>query len=154
MKKGTTLFLNLVVLLMGVIVLALCIFALPAGISSEKTGAYRPILVGMYVPAVPFFIAIFQGLMLLSYIDKNKVFSELSIKALKNIKYCAVAICALYTAGMPYIFYVADKDDAPGVAAIGFVFIFASLVVATASGIFQNLLQNVVNIKLENDLTV
>ena len=153
-KQGSTLFLKIVIYFIGAAVLALCIFALPAGISSDKTGYYRPILIGMYIPAVPFFTALYQSIKLLRYIDKNKVFSELSVKALKNIKYCAVAICVLFGLGMPYIFYAADRDDAPGVVLIGLVIIFASIVIAAASGLFQSLLQNAVDIKSENDLTV
>ena len=154
MKRGSTLFLRIVISLIALVVLALCIFALPQGIRSDEAGAYRPILIGMYLPAIPFFIALYQAMKLLVYIDKNKVFSSVSVKALKNIKYCSFIISSLYILGMPYIFYVADKDDAPGVALIGFVFIFASLVVGTAAAVFQNLLQNVIDIKSENDLTV
>jgi hypothetical protein len=154
MKKGSTLFLKTVICLIGIIVLTLCVLVLPAGIRTDEIGAYRPILIGMYLTAIPFFIALYQAMKLLNYIDKNRVFSHDSIKALKNVKYCAFAICAMYTAGMPYIFYVAQMDDAPGVAAIGFIFIFASLVVATAVAVFQNLLQNVLDIKSENELTV
>src|SRR5688572_3266579 len=138
MKQGSTLFLRIVIALIGIAVAALCIFVLPAGFRSDEAGDYRPILLGMYVPALPFFIALYQGFKLLNYIDKNNVFSELSIKALRIIKYCGFAICALYTLGMPYIFYVADKDDAPGVTLIGFVFIFGSLVVGTAAAVFKN----------------
>jgi hypothetical protein len=154
MKRGSTLILKIVIILIALGVLALCVFVLPTGIRSDEVGDYLPILMGMYVPAIPFFIALYQAIKLLNYIDRNKVFSEVSVKALKHIKYCAIAICVLYTAGMPYIFYVADKDDAPGVVAIGFVFIFASLVVAAAAAVFQRLLQNVLDIKSENDLTV
>lgn len=154
MRLDSALFLRLVISLIGIAVLALCIFVLPAGIRSEEAGGYRPILIGMYVPAIPFFIALYQAMKLLNYVNRNKVFSKLSVKVLKNIKYCAISISALYTAGMPYIFYVADKDDAPGVAAIGFVIIFTSLVVASAAAVFQSLLQKVVDIKSENDLTV
>jgi len=154
MKLDSTLFLKFIVVLIGIIVLALCIFLLPAGIRTDQTGLYRPILLGMYLPAIPFFIALYQALKLLSYIDRNKVFSKSSVKTLRFIKYCAIIISGLYTAGMPYIFYVADKDDAPGVAAIGFVIIFASFVIATAAAVFQRLLQNAVDIKSENDLTV
>lgn len=154
MKQGSTLFLKAVILLIGIAVLALCIFVLPAGIMSDETGAYRPILIGMYVPTIPFFIALYQGFKLLGYVDKNKVFSDKSVKALKYIKYCAFMVSGLYALGMPYIFYVADKDDAPGVVLIGFIFIFAPLVVATAAAVFQRLLQNVIDIKSENELTV
>jgi hypothetical protein len=146
-------FLRIVIILFGLAVLLLCTLVLPAGIMSDS-GDYRPILIGMYVPAIPFFIGLHQGLKLLNHIDNNKVFSEASVKALKTIKYCALTVSALYALGMPYIFYVADKDDAPGVVAIGFIFIFASLAVGAAAGVFQNLLQNVLNIKSENELTV
>lgn len=154
MKLGSTSILKGAVILIGLIVLAICIFALPAGISSDNTGDYRPILLGMYVPAIPFFIALHQALKLLSYIDRGKVFSELSITALKNIKYCALTISGLYAAGMPLIFNVADKDDAPGAVLIGLVVIFGSFVIATVAAVFQRLLQNAIDIKSENDLTV
>lgn len=156
MKQGSTIFLRGVVILIGLIVLLLCVFALPRLISLELAGDfdYGAIFLGMYVPAIPFFFALYQALKLLNYIDKNKAFSWASVNALKNIKYCALAISGLYAAGMPYIFYVADKDDAPGVAAIGFVIIFASLVIATAAAVFQRIFQNAVDIKSENDLMV
>lgn len=156
MKIGSTFILRSVILLIGLTVLALCVVGLPVLIKSELTGDfdYGFIFLGMYVPAIPFFIGIYQALKLLSYIDKNKAFSQPAVNALKYIKYCAFAISALYVLGMPYIFYVADKDDAPGVAAIGFVIIGASFVVATAAAVFQRLFQNAVDIKSENDLTV
>ncbi len=154
MKTGSTFFLRAVVFLLGAIVLALCVFVLPLGIIGDKTGLYRPLLLGMYIPAIPFFFALHQSLKLLSYIDKNSAFSKLSVDALKKITYCGIAISGLYTVGMPYIFYVADKDDAPGAAAIGFVIIFASAVIAVFAGLLQKLLRNAIAIKEENELTV
>lgn len=154
MYKTSTTILKLIIVLIGLTVLVLCVFVLPRGILSEHSGMYRPLLIGMYIPAIPFFIALYQGYKLLQYINKSNIFSEISINALGKIKYCAIAICALYTLGMPYIFYLAQRDDAPGVAAIGFIFIFTSLIVATVSAIFQKMLKNVISIKSENDLTV
>ncbi|HLL61282.1 MAG TPA: DUF2975 domain-containing protein [Candidatus Nitrosocosmicus sp.] len=154
MKLDSTLFSRIVITLIGLAVLALCVFLLPAGISSDNTGMYRWILLGLYVPAIPFFYALYQTLKLLNYIDHNKVFSEESVNALMNIKYCAILISGLFAAGMPYIFYVADKDDAPGVVAIALIIIFASMVITTAAAVFQRLLRSAVDIKLENDLTV
>lgn len=154
MYNISTTILKLIILLIGLVVLVLCIFVLPKGIISENASMYRPLLIGMYIPAIPFFIALYQGFKLLQYINKKNIFSELSIKALGKIKYCAIVICVLYIMGMPYIFYLAQRDDAPGVAAIGFIFIFTSLVVATASAIFQKILKNVADIKSENDLII
>ncbi len=154
MNRGSTMFLKGVIGLIGLVVLIFCVYVLPKGISSDQTGYYRPILIGMYIPAIPFFIALYQAFGLLVLIDKNKAFSNLSVKALKNIKYCAIAISGLYILGMPYIYYAADRDDAPGVVAIGFVIIFASFVIAGFAGVLQSLLQNAMDIKSENDLTV
>lgn len=153
-QLGSTLILRIVILLFGALVAFLCLFLLPKGIMSDETGMYRPLLIGMYIPAVPFFIALYQGMKLLHLIDKNKVFSESSVKALRYIQYCGFTIGALYALYMPYIFQVADRDDAPGVALLGFVFVFASFVVGAAAAVFQKLLQNVIDIKSENELTV
>ena len=154
MKLGSTHILRGVVILLGLIVLALCAIVLPAGIASDNTGYYWPILLGLYIPAIPFFYALHQTLKLLSYIDKHKAFSKLSVMALKNIKNCGLAISGLFLLGMPYIFYAADRDDAPGVVLVGLIIIGASFVVATAAAVFQRLVQNAVDIKTENDLTV
>ncbi|HET8574797.1 MAG TPA: DUF2975 domain-containing protein [Candidatus Paceibacterota bacterium] len=154
MKKGSTWFLRGVVCLVGIAALALCLFVLPIGLRGDATGMYKPIVLGMYVSAIPFFWALYQTLKLLGYVDKNTAFSELSVRALKNIKYCAFVVSGLYTIGTPYIFHVADKDDAPGVVAITLVIIFASFVIAVFAAVLQRLLQNAIEIKSENDLTV
>ncbi len=154
MERGSTFFLRVAIVMIGLIVLGLCVFALPQTIGSFDIGGYDPILLGMYIPAIPFFIALHQGWKLLGNIDKNEAFSVSSVGAFRTIKYCALTISGLYAAGMPYVFYVADKDDAPGVVAIGIVIIGASFVIATAAAVFQKLVQNAVDIKSENDLTV
>ena len=108
----------------------------------------------MYAAAIPFYFALYQAFKLLSYIDKNKAFSELSVKALKNIKYCAITISSLYVLGMPLFYLMAKKDDAPGIILIGLVIIFASMVIAVFAAVLQRLLQEAIDIKSENDLTV
>jgi len=153
MKQGSTLFLKSVIYLIGFAVLAVCVII--GGVSiSGNAGVYLPILLIMGVAAIPFFFGLYQGLLLLSYIEKGTAFSELSVKAIKNIKHCAFTISVLYAAGMPYIIYVADKDDAPGAVVIGLIFIFAPLITSVFAAVFQKLLQSAIDIKSENDLTV
>jgi hypothetical protein len=154
MKRGSTMFLRATIILIGLVVLALCVIALPAGLMSDNTGYYRPVLLGLYVPSIPFFVALYQAVILLNLIDKNNAFSERSVAALKRIKFCAIIISALFFVGMPYIFQVADKDDAPGVVLIGLVIIGASSVIATFAAVLQKLLQSGTELKSENDLTV
>lgn len=156
--KRETLFLKIAVFLIGTPVLALCVFGLPwlakDAAGSELAYLINGILVVMYVSAIPFFVALYQAIRLLSYIDKNNAFSELSVKALKNIKYCATTITTLYVAGMPLFFLMGEIDDAPGVVVIGMMFIFAPLVIAVFAAVLQKLLKNAIDIKSENDLTV
>ncbi|MBU7005959.1 DUF2975 domain-containing protein [Phosphitispora fastidiosa] len=157
--KRETLFLKVVVFLIGIAVLALCIFGLPVLAEFEEwipELAYLqyPFLTGVYAAAIPFFFALYQTLKLLSYIDKNEAFSELSVKALKNIKYCAITISILYMVEMPVLFLIAQADDAPGLVALGLVIIFASFVIAVFAAVLQKLLKSAIDIKTENDLTV
>lgn len=156
MKNGSTLILKLVLTVIALMLISLCVIILPQVIAAELKGDfdYLPILLGLYMPAIPFFLALYQAFKLLNFIDKNKTFTEAAVTTLKNMKLCGIAISALFAAMMPYVFSIAQQDDAPGLAAIGFAFIFASGVVATAAGVFQRLLQNAVDIKKENDLTV
>ncbi|AIQ70100.1 DUF2975 domain-containing protein [Paenibacillus graminis] len=160
MERGTTLFLKAAVILMGIPVLALCIFAVPeiAGFAAElypdMTFIKYLVLIDLYASAVPFYIALYQAFRLLGYIDKNKAFSELSVRVLKNIKYCAIVISGLYVAGLPLFYLMAEKDDAPGIIVIGLVIIFASLVIAVFAAVLQKLLKEAIELKIENDLTV
>ncbi|MBD7943405.1 DUF2975 domain-containing protein [Psychrobacillus sp. FSL K6-2684] len=160
MKKGTTLFLKMAVIVMGIPVLALCIFLVPE-IANFAEELYPDIpylkylvFIDLYATAIPFYFALYQAFKLLNYIDMGNAFSELSVRALKNIKYCALAISSLYVLGMPLFFLVAEKDDAPGVIVIGLIMIFASMVIVVFSAVLQKLLQEAIHIKSENDLTV
>ena len=129
--------------------------AILVGVSiSGNAGMFLPVTLIMLIAAVPFFHGLYQALLLLRYIDSNTAFSELSVKAIQNIKYCAFTISVLYAAGMPYIIYVADKDDAPGAVLMGLVFIFAPLITSVFAAVLEKLLQNAIDIKKENDLTV
>jgi hypothetical protein len=154
MKKGSTLFLKGVIIVIGLVVAVFCAYVLPRIIGSFDMGGYDPILIGMYLPAIPFFIALFHGFRLLGNIDRNAAFTASSVNSLTYIKRCAASVALLYSAGMPYIFRVAEIDDAPGVVAIGLIIVGASIVVAVFAAVLQKLLQNGMEIKSENDLVV
>ncbi|MDX8047028.1 DUF2975 domain-containing protein [Gracilibacillus sp. S3-1-1] len=158
MKHGSTLFLKVAVLFIGLPVLALCLFGLVQIANNPVNPEYAyilyPVLIGMYLSVVPFYLALFCAFKLLSYIDKNKAFSQMSVKALKKIKYCAITISSLYVVILPFVYLVAEKDDAPGLIIVGMVPIFASMIIAVFAAVLQRLLQEAIDIKTENDLTV
>ncbi|MBM7608453.1 putative RDD family membrane protein YckC [Lysinibacillus composti] len=163
MKRSSTLFLKVAVIFIGIPVLAICLFLLPQIANEANEAAARGsdmafvvygLLMVMYVSAVPFYFALYQAFNLLSYIDQNEAFSEISVIALKKIKKCAIIISGLYVIALPFVYILAEVDDAPGLMIMGMVFIFAPLVIAVFAAVLQRLLQEAIQIKSENDLTV
>lgn len=158
--KHETLFLKLAIILIGIAILTSCVLVLPwiargaAGGSIKMAFVLYCILIVMAATTIPFFIALYQAFKLLGCIDTNKAFSELSVKALKNIKKCATIISILYVLIMPLFYIVGEVDDAPGVILIGMILTFASVVVAVFAAVLQKLLEDALRIKTENDLTI
>lgn len=150
MKRYSTNFLKIAVILIGIPVVILCIFWLPGFVNYLPI----PILVGVYASAITYFIALYQALKLLNYIDNNKAFSLISVDALKNIKHCAIIISVLYAIIAPLLFPIADADDAPGLVAFPLIIIFASFVIAVFAAVLQRLLKEAIDIKSDNDLTI
>ena len=159
-KRGSTAFLKVFIFLIGIPILAFCIFLVPK--FGNFAGELYPdiaymkslVLIDMYAAGIPFYFALYQTFKLLSYIDKNQAFSELSVKALKKIKYCAITISTLYLLGMPLYYLMQKKVDPPSIMPIGMIIIFASMVIAVFAAVLQRLLQDAINLKSENDLTV
>ncbi|MFC5703272.1 DUF2975 domain-containing protein [Cohnella faecalis] len=160
MERGTTLFLKVSIFLIGIPIFALCLFLVPEignyAVELYPDAAYLKYLVfiDFYAAAIPFYFALYQAFKLLSYIDKNKAFSELSVRALKDIKYCAITVSTFYALGLPLFYLIAEAEDAPGIIVIGLVIIFTSIVIAVFAAVLQKLLKNAIDIKSENDLTV
>lgn len=153
MNKGSTWFLRAIIYCLGLA--AAGVLVIFAGVSfSGNAGMYLPVLLYMFLPAAPFYLALYQGLQLLKSIDTNTAFSDTSAKALRTIKYSAFTMSALYAAGMPLVIYVAEKDDAPGAVLIALVFIVAPLVIGVFAAVLEQLMLNALQIKSENDLTV
>ncbi len=160
MKKGSTLFLKGVLIFISLVVLALCIFALPT-MTRGAAAEFPPIaplreaiLFGLYLTAIPFFTALYQAFELLNYIDKNIAFSTLSVKALKYIKYSALVMSGLYMLGMPVAVLVAEWDDAPGLVIFAFLAACSPIVIAVFAAVLEKLVQSAIDLKSENELTV
>lgn len=158
MKLETTGFLKLSVLFIGVIILLLCIFWLPweARRTTEMFPEFAylkyPVLLGLYITAIPFFIALYQFLKLLIYVEENSAFSELAVTSLKKIKYCANIITVLYIIG--FFFLIFQNALHPGIALIAFAIIFTAIIISLFSAVLQAILKNALDIKSENDLTI
>jgi hypothetical protein len=158
--RRSTIFLQIVIVFIGIGALAFMLWEPHIEGRNAHATIFEiyfkdPFLAYAYLASIAFFVALFQAFTLLRYIRQNRVFSLDSVRALRTIKYCASALVAMIGAAVAYLFIaVRGKDDIAGGVAMGVVLIFVSIVIATAAAVFERLLQNAVDIKSENDLTV
>jgi len=158
MKRGSTIFLQIVIVLIGIGALALLLWEPHLEGRNAHATLFEiyfkdPFLTYVYIASIAFFVALYQAFKLLGYIGANEVFSPRSVKALRTIKYCAIAIIGFVAVSVIFMMF-ADKDDRPAGVFMRILIAFPSIVVATAAAIFERILQNAVDLKSENDLTV
>lgn len=159
MKRISTGFLQGVIVLIGIIALAiLIVFPRMEGRAAnlDAFSIYTdPFILYGYAASIVFFVALYKAFRLLGYIGENKVFSTQAVRALKSIKYCAMGIGAMIVLGGLYVMMSHHEDDDPaGFLGLCIMTTFVTIVVATAAALFERVLQNAVDLKSENDLTI
>ena len=158
MKKSSTIFLQGVIVLIGIGALAIMLWE--PHVEGRKAHATPfeiyfkdPFLAYAYIASIPFFVALYQAFKVLGYAGQNKVFSQAAVKALRTIKFCAISIIGFVAVSVIFIIF-GDKDDRPAGVFMRILITFGSIVIATAAAMFERILQNAVDMKSENDLTV
>jgi hypothetical protein len=160
MKRGSTVFLQVVLVLLGLGVLAFLLWEPHVEGRNAHATLFEiyfndPFLAYVYVGSTPFFVALYKAFKLLGYIARKEVFSSRSVGALRMIKFCALTLVAFIALAEAYFFIVRrGKDDIAGGVMMGLFLIFVSAIVATAAAVFEKTLQSAVEMKAENDLTV
>lgn len=159
-KRGSTTFLKVIIFLAGIAVLALCIWLPEIAIRDARehpNTAYFliPFLICTYGFCIAFSVALYQGYKLLTYVEKNNAFSELSLKSLKIIKKCTFTVIFLILLGIVSLRMVAKvtggDDDAAGPISLCLMGILATSIISAIVDVFQKLLINILELKLEND---
>ena len=159
MKRGSTIFLQVIIVLIGICALAVMLWEPHIEGRNVHATLFQiyfndPFLAYAYTASIAFFVALYQAFKLLGYIGLNEVFSQQSVKALRTIQYCAKVIVGFIVAAEAYLFIVRPGDDIAGGVFMGLIIIFVSGVVAIVATVFEKTTQSAVDIKSENDLTV
>lgn len=152
--KGSTLFLKLVLLLLGAGAITLGGLLLYLVITAKEVGDYRPILLGVVISLLPFLYIFRQSYLLLNLIDQNLSLTYASANVLRRIKISSWVIGGIYLIGSPFVYWIAERDDAPGVIVINIILIVAPFAVGVFASILQKLLLNAIGYKSENELTI
>lgn len=158
MKKSSTVFLQVLVVLIGIGAIAILLWephieGRNAHATPFEIYFHDPFLAYAYTASIPFFVALYQAFKVLGYARHNTVFSQRAVKAMRTIEYCAIALIGFVFVGEIFIL-LGESDDRAGGVAMGIMIAFGSIVFGTAAAMFEQVLQSAVDIKSENDLTV
>jgi hypothetical protein len=158
MNRSSAALLQFVVVLIGVGALALMLWEPHLEGRNAHATPFEiyfkdPFLAYAYVASISFFVALYQAFKLLGYAGQNKVFSPAAVKAMRTIKFCALAMIGFVVVGEVF-FLLPFSDDPPAAITMGAMLTFGSIVIAAAAAMFERILQSAVDIKSENDLTV
>jgi hypothetical protein len=158
MKRSSTIFLQILLVLIGIGALALLLWE-PHTEGVNAHAAFfdvylDPFIALVYIGSIPFFMALYQAFKVLTFVSQDKTFSRASVHALRTIKYCAIAIIGFVAVEELFIMLNHGSDDPAGGIFMGVLITFGSIVIATAAAMFERILQSAVEIKSENDLTV
>lgn len=159
MKRIATIFLQVVIVLFGIGVLAVLLWEPHIEGRNAHATLFEiyfqdPFLAFAYTGSIPFFVALYQAFRLLGYIGRNEVFTQRSVKALRTIKQCGVITIGFVVAALIWILFFSGSEDKPGGIFMGIIITFACLIFTAAAAVFERLLQKAIDIKSDNDLTI
>src|SRR5438034_67269 len=139
MRRGSILFLKTVLVLIGIA--ALTLMLLEPHIEGRNAHATLfeiyfkdPFLAYAYVASIPFFVALYQAFKVLGHAGQDNVFSPAAVRALRTIKYCAMAIIGFVAVGELFIM-LGESDDRAGGVFMGILITFPSIVIASAMAV-------------------
>ncbi len=159
MKRSSTIFLQAVIVALGIGALALLLWEPHIEGRNAHSTLFQiyfndPFLAYAYTGSIAFFVALYQAFRVLGYVRQDKTFSQTTVNALRIIKYCAFTIIGFVLGAVAYLMIIRPDDDIAGGVFIGILITFGATVIATAAAVFEKTLQTAVDIKSENDLTV
>jgi hypothetical protein len=151
MKKGSIVFLRIIIILIGVGVLAFMLWEPHLegrNIDATLFEVYfkDPFLAYVYVGSIPFFVALYQAIKVSGYVRQNKIFSHAAVKAVRIIKYCAFITAGAIVGAAAYLIINArllgGDDDPAGAVMLGIIATFASIVIGAAATVFERVVND------------
>ena len=120
MKRTSTIFLQTVVVLVGIGTLALLLWEPHLEGRNKHSTVFEvyfkdPALAYVYTASIPYFLGLYQAFKVLGFAGRNTIFSPAAVKALRTIKLCAIAILGFVAVSMLFFFSGDPEDRPPGV---------------------------------------
>jgi hypothetical protein len=146
--RSATLFLQVVIVLVGIGALALMLWEPHLEGRNAHATLFQiyfndPFLAYAYIASISFFVALYQAFKVLGYARRNMVFSQAAVKAMRTIKYCAMAIVG-FVAGAEIFILLNTSDDRAGGVFMGILIGGAAVVISAAAKVFELILKSAV----------
>ena len=154
LNKIAIYFLKNVLLIFGIVLIGILVFPFPliiVKLFNSDLVIRTYLLIGIfsiYLIAVPFIYSLFLSFKILTEIEKTNFFSLTVIDHLKNIKWSSLIISLIFLIDLPFVYLIADFDDAPGLILFNAFFIGMALV----SFFFAEVLKNIVSNQIEKNI--
>lgn len=131
MKPGLRIFLQTVIVLIGIGTLAFMLWEPHLEGRNAHATLFEiyfkdPFLACAYTVSIAFFTALYQAFKALGYAQQDK-----TVKALRIIKYCGMILVAFLVSAISYLFIVRPGDDIAGGVAVGLLLTLVSAGIAT-----------------------
>ncbi|WP_164507115.1 DUF2975 domain-containing protein [Companilactobacillus furfuricola] len=157
MKINTT-FLKIVTAILDLFVLFF-VFILGWGVISSiiKGSVFKLQLITagfLFIGALIVFVISYYLFKVFHLMDKQQFFTQTSLHAVKMIRNLFIGEFVDLLGIMPFVYYLADDGDAPGIIIIVGAVVFLPLAISAFISAMQQILIKAINMKAENDLTI
>lgn len=141
MKPGARIFLQTVIVLIGICALVFMLWEPHLEGRNANATLFEiyfkdPFLAYAYTVSIAFFTALYQAFEALGYAQQDK-----TVKALRTIKYCGMILVAALVAALAYLFIVRPDDDIAGGVAVGLLLMLVSAGIATVGAVGERRVQ-------------
>ena len=148
MRRSLTRFLQAIVVLIGIGVLALLLWeptleGRNVGATLSQIYFNDPFLAYLYLAFVPFFIGLYKTIKALGYAGENKTASPAAVKALRSIRYCALVMAGFIVGAEIWLgVFERTTDDIAGGVAVGMLILIFCAASASVAALFERAARN------------
>jgi hypothetical protein len=146
MKSSSAFFLQLLIVLVGIVTLGLMLWephleGRNAHATTFEIYFKDPFLAYVYVGSIPFFVALRRAFGLFGHVRRTGAFSPVTLNALRAIKRCALVLIGFVAGAVVFILVFGDGEDRPAGVFMCLLVAFAASAMATAAALFARNLQ-------------
>lgn len=146
MKPGTALFLQIVIVLLGVATLGFLLTEPHLEGRNVHATTFEiyfqdPFLAYVYVGSIPFFMALQRAFALLGDVRRSGTFTAATVAGLHTIRRCAMLLLGFVVGGVGFILAAGDGEDRPAGLFMSVLVALPTAAVATAATLSARHLQ-------------